>query len=99
MNPRPHCCPCGRHGEAGTSRRDFLKTGGLALGLGGLTLSGLKWMQIWAYLSFYLRPRSLYRALRDASSGGQILDLQHLPHIFLMHLAAVAQRSPAQSCH
>ena len=46
LNPiRPHCCPCGDRYCAdadGLSRRDFLKTGGLA-SLGGVALAGLAW--------------------------------------------------------
>lgn len=39
----PHCCPCLRRADcAALSRRDLLKTGGLA-GFGGVALAGLEW--------------------------------------------------------
>jgi len=43
---QPRCCPCGgpAAGAPGVSRREFLKTGGLALG--GATLAGLAWSSL-----------------------------------------------------
>jgi hypothetical protein len=40
-HPHPHCCPCGNEG---VSRRDFLKTGGLAVT--AAAMAGLAWSEL-----------------------------------------------------
>ncbi|NLH50854.1 MAG: radical SAM protein [Myxococcales bacterium] len=41
-----------------------------------LSRGGLKRRQLWAYLSFYLRPRAFWRLLRTAAGAGQRGDLR-----------------------
>ena len=55
-----------REGRLGEIRWETFQYDAPSVPLKDLSLGGLKRMQIWAYLSFYMRPRAILRTLRDA---------------------------------
>ena len=64
-----------REGRLGPVQWETFQFDAPSVPLKDLSLRGLKLFQIWAYLSFYLRPRALMRLAKDAAGGAQIRDL------------------------